>query len=107
MALKLQKYLNPCGIEVEEGYFEIYELIYNLDYNNLGVRGRIYLSKEARDGGFRPIDSFETVIELDKAPEGNLVEFAYNHILEIASKGLEYIQENCPLYKGFIGAEVI
>jgi len=106
MALKLKRYINSCGVEVESGYFEIYEVIRNYDLNTLGIRGRIYLSKELKDEGFSPIDVFEDVITVEKI-DGDYRKFAYKYILDVASRGLDYILDNCPLYKGFIGAEVI
>lgn len=106
MALKLKKYLNSYGVEVEEGYFEIYEITRNFDVNSFDIKGRIFFSKEARENGFRPIDFFEDNIQIEDV-SGDYREFAYNYILDIANKGLEYIQENCPVYKGFIGAEVV
>ena len=87
MALKLQKYINQCGYEIDNGYFELSEILYNYNINLFEFKGNIYLSKEHKDNGFEPIGEFVDNFELPELPNGNITEFTYNYIKNIANKG--------------------
>lgn len=101
MGILLQKYINGFGYEVEQGYFEVDEIKYRYDYNVFYFAGNIWLSKECKEEGFRPVDRFEDSFELQELPATNLLEFVYNHIIETAAK--EDVLTTNPKYKGFIG----
>lgn len=103
MGLQLRKFINRFGYEVSEGYFELFEVTYNSKIKLLQFIGDIYLSKEHKDMGFRPIDSFEDGVEFDEMPEGNLFDFSYKYIIDRANKKSEEDFK----YKGFIDCKEV
>lgn len=105
MYLVLKPYLNAYGVKIDEGYFELLEVDYKTDNNILYFAGHIWVSKEAREEGFAPIDKFEDSFELDELPEENLLRFTYRHIQETASA--EDVMTMHPKYKGFIDSTFI
>ena len=107
VALLLNKYINSCGVEVENGYFELTEVSYNSTIKALTFSGDIWMSKEIKDEGFNPVDHFEEGFELHNLPDKNIFDVVYDYIIDLSKNDLEYLEENFPKYIGFIGCEEI
>ena len=101
MGLQLQKFINGNGYIIEEGYFEVDEIHYKVESKTFYFNGNIWVSKDIKDEGFRPIDRFEDSFELEELPNEDIVTFTYKHIMETAAQ--EDVLETNPRYKGFIG----
>ena len=103
MALLLQPYTTEQGFSVDNGYFEITDISYNLASKMFKFSGGIYISKEAKDNGFAPESTLfdRVIIEEDPA---NLIEYAYNYIKEVANGNSEStVVAFHPEYAKFIG----
>ena len=103
------KRIVKANLPEQEGEYSIVldklsKFLYN-DNNILYFAGHIWVSKEAREEGFAPIDKFEDSFELDELPEENLLRFTYRHIQETASA--EDVMTMHPKYKGFIDSTFI
>lgn len=107
-ALKLKKFINASGYEVENGYFTIIEASYNSKIKLFMYTAEIYLNEAIYKEGFQPIDTFTDSFELQQAPSEDYIQYAYKHLLNLVEElGPEKIIEEVPLYKGFIDCELI
>lgn len=100
MGIELKTYLNACGVEVEQGFFELSEVGYRSYDSIIFFSGHIWLSKEVKDEGFSPIDSFDGSFPVKELPEENIMRYTYKKILEIANE--DDAMTTHPKYKGFI-----
>lgn len=103
MGLKLQTFINSQGYKVEEGYFELTNVNYNLEINLVTFTGKIYLTKEHKEGGFRPIDTFDDSFESPTLPE-DIIKASYDHIKLMAELART---TGDPKYRGFIDCEEV
>lgn len=101
MGLKLKPFINRNGYYIENAYYELERIEYNITIHSISFFGNIYLSKEHKDQGYYPIDAFEDGFEIDSLPE-EPIKYIYNYIRDRANNNKEDLA-----YKGFIDCELI
>lgn len=104
MALQLRPFLNRNGFFIEEAYFIITEVAYDIKNKIFSFNGELYLNKEAYENGFYPIDYIDETFSIEDKPNYDYIQFAYDKIKSIIDNNTEeYITTNLFKYKGFIG----